>query len=333
MNKATVSVIIPTRNRLAFLKEAVGSVLGQDYQSRETIVVDDASEDGTWEWLSSLQDPQVRIFRLPHHAERSAARNLGLNNAQGEFVLFLDDDDLLAPGGLTYLSEAVRRHPKVLAAVGGRISFDDQGRWYRPPHPRWAFACKAWPDILFGWIPTQGQTLVRRDPLRSIGGWNEGWSVAEDHELWLRLVSDDSVIAFVPKVVRQMRIHAGQTPLIFLLPPRNWTILHRDLVRRLPPHVQARGCRVHRAQRLHTLAGRYQARHQYRKAVRFHLLAIGSAPTLLARPMPATYLLDGLTKSLVGFILGKKILARAQQAKAFLRRARKPQGALQRDVW
>jgi glycosyltransferase involved in cell wall biosynthesis len=325
-----ISVIIPTRNRLAFLKEAVASVSAQDYPNRETIVVDDASEDGTWEWLSSLRDPQVRVFRPPHHLERSAARNLGLSKAQGEYAMFLDDDDLLVAGALTYLCEAFTRHPKALAVVGARLSFDDRGNCYRPPHPRWAYACKAWPDILFGWIPTQGQTLVRKDTLLAAGGWNEKWSVAEDHELWLRLVTDESVIAIVPMIVCKMRIHAGQTPHILSIPFHAWIELHRNLVKRLPSDLQAWGSRVHRAQRLHELADRYQARHQYRKAVRFHLLAIGSAPTLLGRPLPATYLLDGLMKSLVGLILGKKMLARAQQTKAFLRRAWKQQGALQR---
>src|SRR5580658_1881005 len=98
-----ISVIIPTRNRLAYLKEAVASVLAQDHRDREVVVVDDASEDGTWAWLSSLTDPDVRVLRMEQHGERSAARNLGLNYAQGKYVLFLDHDDLLAPSALSYL--------------------------------------------------------------------------------------------------------------------------------------------------------------------------------------------------------------------------------------
>ncbi len=315
-----VSVIIPTRNRLGFLKEAVASVSAQDYPNRETIVVDDASEDGTWEWLSSLQDPQVRIFRPPHHVERSAARNLGLSKAQGEYVMFLDDDDLLTPGALTYLCEAFRRHPKALAVAGARISFDDQGNWYRPPHPRWASERKAWPDVLFGWIPPQGQAVVRRDALLAAGGWNESWSVSEDHEMWLRLVTEQSVIAIIPKVVRKMRIHPGQTPLNFVA----WDCIkmRRDFIGRLAPPLQASGWKIHRAQRLFCLATRYKARHKHGKAVSFNLLAIAKALTLLARPVAATFLLEGLAGSLVGLIFGGAVLNRAQQAKSFLRRAR-----------
>src|SRR5947208_15659485 len=90
-----VSAVIPTRNRLGFLQEAVESARRQTYANWELIVVDDASEDGTWVWLCSLNDLRIRTFRLEHRSERSIARNQGLSKARGEFALFLDDDDLL----------------------------------------------------------------------------------------------------------------------------------------------------------------------------------------------------------------------------------------------
>ncbi|MGA2631545.1 MAG: glycosyltransferase [Terriglobia bacterium] len=314
---AMVSVIIPTRNRLAFLKEAMASVSAQDYPNRETIVVDDASEDGTWEWLSSLQDPRVRIFRLPHHAERSAARNLGLSNAQGEFVLFLDDDDLLAPGALSYLLKGARREPQALAVVGARISFDDRGHWYRPPHPRWRVKRKVWTDVLFGYIPPQGQTLIRRGTLPAAGCWNEGWSVAEDYELWMRLISKDSLLLFLPRTVRKMRIHPNQTPLVGRY--RDCINLRRDFVRRLPEDMQGLGGRIFRALRLYILAARCLARCKYGKAIGYYLLAIGNAPRLLASLLTRSMLLGGLWRALAGLIFGKNFLIRAQKAKAFIR--------------
>lgn len=313
----TVSVIIPTRNRLAFLKEAVGSVSAQDFPSRETIVVDDASDDGTWEWLSSLRDPQVRIFRQPHHAERSAARNLGLSNAQGEFVLFLDDDDLLAPGALSYLSEAAHREPQVLAVVGARISFDDRGHWYRPPHPRWRVKRKVWTDVLFGYIPPQGQTLIRRSSLPAADCWNEAWSVAEDYELWMRLISKDSVLLFLPRTVRKMRIHPNQTPLAGHY--RDGINLQRDFVQRLPRELQGLGSRISRALRLYILAAKSLGRCRYGKAAGYYLLAIGRAPRLLASSLTRGMLLGGLWSALAGLIFGKSFLIRAQKAKAFIR--------------
>jgi glycosyltransferase involved in cell wall biosynthesis len=321
-----VSVVIPTYNRLAFLKEAIASISTQDYVNRETIVVDDACEDGTWEWLSSLRDPRVRTFRLQQHAERSAARNLGLSSARGEFVLFLDDDDLLAPGALSSLSAAAQRQPRALAAVGGRISFDGSGRWYRPPHPRWTFTRKIWPDILFGWIPSQGQTLIRKDALLTAGGWNEAWNVAEDHELWLRLVSDDSVLVFVPGIVKKMRIHSGQTSTRGSYQAS--VKLRRDFVRRLPSHLQKPGWKIIRSERLHSIAGAFLARSDYRKAAVYYLRSAAETPQLLARPVPALLLLGGSCRALVGLFFGRGLFTFGSKMKALLRGLQKDRLAL-----
>lgn len=317
MTETLISVIIPTRNRLAFLKEAVASVSSQGYPHRETIVVDDASEDGAWEWLSSLHDPGIRVFRMTRHGERSAARNLGLHHAQGKYVLFLDDDDLLAPGALSYLQAKAERYPEALAVVGARISFGEQGSWYRPPHPWWTVKRNAWLDILFGCIPPQGQTLMRRDTLLAAGGWNEGWSVAEDHELWLRLASVPSVILFCPKVVARIRIHAGQTPLAGR--DRDFINLRCGFVRRLPVPLQQSGRNIFRAQRLISIAGRHFERRRYQKTAHFYLRAMATAPRLLASPLPARLLLEGWFRAVAGLVFGENLLLAARRAKSSLR--------------
>jgi glycosyltransferase involved in cell wall biosynthesis len=92
-----VSVVIPTRDRLAYLKEAVASVRAQTFGRWELLIVDDASEDETPDWLGSLEDPHIRVIRLDQHVHRAAARNRGLDLAAGEYVIFLDDDDRFRP--------------------------------------------------------------------------------------------------------------------------------------------------------------------------------------------------------------------------------------------
>ena len=104
-----VSVVIATRDRRAMLAEAMESVVAQTRVHWELLVVDDASTDDTWAYLDSRREVSVRCFRQESHAERSAARNLGLAHARGRYVMFLDDDDnkgmhhwlQLAPG-ITY---------------------------------------------------------------------------------------------------------------------------------------------------------------------------------------------------------------------------------------
>src|ERR1700733_8923703 len=122
-----VSIIIPTRNRVAFLQQALASIQGQTYTNWETIIVDDASTDGTCEWLRGLRDSRVQIIHLEEHGERSAARNCGLARAKGEAVLFLDDDDCLEANALSRLSSELEKSPEAIACVGGRMFFDDSG--------------------------------------------------------------------------------------------------------------------------------------------------------------------------------------------------------------
>src|SRR6187402_44698 len=93
-----VTVVIATRDRRAWLEQCLASVLGQQGVSFEVIVVDDASSDGTRDWLSTVSNPRLKVVLLPEPSERSVARNRGLADASGQYVMFLDDDDSLWPG-------------------------------------------------------------------------------------------------------------------------------------------------------------------------------------------------------------------------------------------
>src|SRR5437867_300620 len=92
-----VSVVIPTRNRQRLLRRALGSVLAQRQVDIEVLVVDEASEDGTADFVRAIADPRVVLVR--HDAPRgvAAARNAGLARARAPWVAFLDDDDVWAP--------------------------------------------------------------------------------------------------------------------------------------------------------------------------------------------------------------------------------------------
>jgi len=107
------SVIIPTFNRAAFVTGAVESVLAQDFDGFEVIVVDDGSTDDTAPVLRDRfgDDPRIRVVRQ-QHSERGAARNRGMREAEGEFVVFLDSDDRFLPNHLSVLRSALERNPE-----------------------------------------------------------------------------------------------------------------------------------------------------------------------------------------------------------------------------
>ena len=92
-----VSVVIPTWNRRQLVQEAIASVVAQTYGNFELIVVDDGSTDGTIEELRKLTDPRLRLIACPHSGVTAVSRNRGIETARGEFVAFLDSDDLWLP--------------------------------------------------------------------------------------------------------------------------------------------------------------------------------------------------------------------------------------------
>jgi glycosyltransferase involved in cell wall biosynthesis len=105
------SVVIPTYNRAGFIAQTIRSVLNQSYPHFEIIVVDDGSTDHTAAVVEALGSPQVSYYRK-ENGERAAARNMGMARASGDYVTFLDSDDLLYPNYLQTAVEAIHTHAR-----------------------------------------------------------------------------------------------------------------------------------------------------------------------------------------------------------------------------
>lgn len=205
-----VSVVTPTFNRRAWLAECLDSVRLQRGVSWESIVVDDGSTDGTWDWLSQQADETVRAVRLPERGEKSRAANHGLGLARGEHVMFLHDDDHLHPDALAVLAEALDRAPEAVAAVGARRAwFSEEDYARRDAHPRRPVLRNVFLDLLFGWSAVSGQCLYRTSHVRALGGFDPEFVVCEDRDLWLRLARRGPVV-LRPETVFTYRYHGGQ---------------------------------------------------------------------------------------------------------------------------
>ncbi|NOZ45189.1 MAG: glycosyltransferase [Chlorobi bacterium] len=96
MSNPKFSIIIPTYNRAEFIEKTINSVLNQTYENFEIIIVDDGSTDNTKEIVTSINDKRIKYYRK-ENAERGAARNFGVKKAQGDYITFLDSDDVLYP--------------------------------------------------------------------------------------------------------------------------------------------------------------------------------------------------------------------------------------------
>jgi glycosyltransferase involved in cell wall biosynthesis len=303
-----VSVVIPTRNRCPLLEQAVSSVLAQAGVRLELIVVDDGSDDGTAEWLGTVEDDRLRTIRLEESGERCHARNMGLEAAEGRFILFLDDDDLLPASALAAHLRALQAHPSALASVGGCRLFSDAGQERTVRIARRLRVRHVWEDILFGWTPISGQFLLQTDVVRSSGGWDGAFIPAEDHDLWLR-IADRGPFVLLPDVVNLHRVHPGQWRPADL--EQMMTEIRQRAVDRRPGSDQrARG--ILRARDLAHRAWGHYAHFEARAAFALYLECLRTSPGLLRSPLIRPTLVAPMLKCLVGgpgLRLGQRLLA------------------------
>lgn len=212
MSAPLVSIIIPCYNAEAFMAEAIRSALAQTYPSREVIVVDDGSDDGSLDVVRSFGE-EVRAESTAHRGG-SAARNHGLRLARGELIQFLDADDLLFP-------EKVERCVYELTRTGADGVFCDAevvsiageevlGR-YDHPLAEWDLVvyCSRYPIQV-------AAALHRAHVLHDRGGFNEALPCSQERDLHLRLACEGMVMRHLPEVLvrvrkREHRVSANYT--------------------------------------------------------------------------------------------------------------------------
>ncbi len=112
MSKLFFSIIIPTYNRAGFIAKTINSVLNQTYANFELIVVDDGSTDNTKEIIASIDDKRIKYY-WKENAERGAARNYGIKKAKGDYIFFIDSDDIMLSNHLTTLYQMIKLNPKI----------------------------------------------------------------------------------------------------------------------------------------------------------------------------------------------------------------------------
>jgi glycosyltransferase involved in cell wall biosynthesis len=200
-----VTVVIPTHNYAGYVVQAIRSARDQGYRPIEIIVVDDGSTDETPAVLQEFE-ATIRVLRLDGVGV-SAARNAGLAQARGEYVIFLDADDLLLPGSVAAQVVRLAGRPDVHAAVGEWYDCDMESGTVT--HRR-GFLENG--DVLSrllrsNLIATPSAVMLRRATLGSVGGFDTSLSFTADWELWLRLAKHGCRFAQVTGPVAVYRIH------------------------------------------------------------------------------------------------------------------------------
>jgi glycosyltransferase involved in cell wall biosynthesis len=180
-----VSVIIPTYNRAAWVKEAAASVLAQTFWDFELIVVDDGSTDGTLEALASFGG-RLEVLRLEERQGVSAARNRGAAAARGEWLAFLDSDDLWLPKKLGRQMDYLRSHPECAICQTEEIWIRNGVR-VNPPKTHRKTGGDIFLQSLRRCLVSPSAVMLCRRLFEDLGGFDESLPAAEDYDLWLRV--------------------------------------------------------------------------------------------------------------------------------------------------
>lgn len=203
------SIIIPVFNRQATLSETVESCLAQDYPLVEVILVDDGSGDDSPAICAALaaerQGPQRRvIFLTQANSGACVARNRGLDQARGEFILFLDSDDTIPPNKLSRQISAMRRE-QADCSICDFVTIDSEGkeiaRYRNDLAPR---------DFITRLkSPSNSAIVMRRNSMPEKLRWNVALRRMQDFDFMLRYLAGVSSFAYVPEPLYSYRLHQG----------------------------------------------------------------------------------------------------------------------------
>lgn len=203
------SVIIPTYNRLKFLREALASVRSQRFTDYEVIVVDDGSDDGTAEALAAERE-WLHVLSQPNRGP-GAARNLGAEAARGEYLAFLDSDDLWFPWTLEVIATLIERHDRPALIAGFYADFEQEGDLINIAET--PAKGDPYPDYLAsstrGYFAGAGVSIVERHSFLSAGGFSNEMRCGEDHDLALRLGTAPGFLQVKVPVTIAHRQHPG----------------------------------------------------------------------------------------------------------------------------
>lgn len=211
-----ISVIIPVYNGAKTIEETVRSILNQTFQDFEIIIINDGSKDETLEAIDRIFDPRVRVYSYPNSGQ-GASRNRGLSQAKGEYIAFLDADDLWTPNKLEAQLTALQANPKAGVAYSWTDFIDEWGNFLRPGS-HLNISGDVYPHLLLTNILENGSNpLIRREAIDRIGQFDASLPPAEDWDFYLRLAA---VYPFVvvphPQILYRVYANSSSTNVFHL---------------------------------------------------------------------------------------------------------------------
>ena len=207
-----ISLICPSYNRASFLEDCVASAVACEVLAVEFLIVDDCSTDSTCEVVARLQAEhgaeKIRFFRLEKNSGAQVARNLGIAEAQGEFFMFVDSDDMLVPEGVLQVLRHLQAKPELDYAYG-KVHLTDEALQPLPGKVPVGAAFENVPVEVAGYHWHTMGPIYRRCCIEKVGPWNLDLTGSQDWEYQARVKLFGGRGEFVDALVGYWRQHTG----------------------------------------------------------------------------------------------------------------------------
>lgn len=208
INPPVISIITPTyKTNLEYLKITAESVLSQTYEKWEWCIVDDGSNDPDLnEYLKSIESDKVKVFIKNNNSGIVNATNHAIGMATGDFVGFLDHDDILHKDALLYVAEKLQEHPEAGMVYTDEDKVLDDGRFVGPFYkPDFNYS------LLLSSMYTCHFSVYRKTIVDDVGGVRKGFDGSQDYDLVLRIIERTTDVFHIPMILYHWRITASST--------------------------------------------------------------------------------------------------------------------------
>lgn len=199
-----ISVVIPVYNGEKTIRQTIESVINQTFSNFELIVIDDGSQDSTLDIVRSISDSRLKVFSFPN-AGLAASRNRGIQLASGDYISFIDADDLWTGDKLEAQLKALLDNPQAAVAFSWTDCIDESGQFSRRGNYSTVSGNVYAQLLLTDFIENGSNLLIRSEAFKKVSYFNESLPAAEDWEMWLRLAANyEFVVVPSPQVLYRL---------------------------------------------------------------------------------------------------------------------------------
>ncbi|OGL46001.1 MAG: hypothetical protein A2W05_01200 [Candidatus Schekmanbacteria bacterium RBG_16_38_10] len=205
-NTGLVSIIIPTFNCRKYIRHAIESALAQTYKNIEIIVVDDGSTDNTREEIEDLISEKGISYIYQANKGLPGARNTGIKHSSGEYLVFLDSDDVILPEKITTQVSFIKEHPDVCLVYSRYQYFKNDNPDDVVSHPYALLRGHLYKELIRANFFIVHSVLVKKECVEKVGGFDESFMAFEDWDLWIRMAESGCQFDYIDEILCLCRL-------------------------------------------------------------------------------------------------------------------------------